>query len=318
MKGFVLFITDDIINPDNINIREQISDIFDDPNNLGEINFLNEEEMMTCISKTLNHTKAMAVCNLWESRDILYTGYYIDAVDLMNINETDEKKIEAMRKKIKMNIFGSQLSNQNVASALVVIKNNLTYEIKDNNVKTISKPSSIESTNELIDVLTSVILKNGIVIKQDGSMQPYQYITNPLEHLILTVPNYENIYRYHEYEIYTHVLLIIVNTTIEPNKANLNKNATYLAGKPTYGDVFIGMYKKPDYNEALPYSSISIPILNKIINIRSKSTELTTNKTNAEHEYINFEKLLELEIDKHNNRPTINSDIIDGASLNIK
>jgi hypothetical protein len=40
MKGFVLFITDDIINPDNINIREQISDIFDDPNNLGEINFL--------------------------------------------------------------------------------------------------------------------------------------------------------------------------------------------------------------------------------------------------------------------------------------
>jgi hypothetical protein len=236
----------------------------------------------------------------------------------MNINETDKKKIEETRKKIKMNILGSQLSNQNVASALVIIKNNLTYEIKDNNVKTISKPTSIESTNELIDILTSVILKDGVVIKQDGTMQPYQYITNPLEHLILTVPNYENIYRYHEYEIYTHVLIIIVNTTIETNKENLNKNATYLAGKPTFGDVFIGMYKKPDYNEAQPYSSISIPLLNKIINIRSKSTQITTNKTNAEHEYINFEKLLELDIDKHKNHATINIDTIDGVSLNIK
>ena len=318
MKGFILFNTDDILNADNINIRDQINDIFDDPNNLGEISFSTNEEMLTNVSKSLNDAKGVTVCNLWESRDILYTGYYVDAVDKMNVSEDDEKKTEEIRKKIKVNIFSSQISSQNVASAMVVVKNSLTYEIKDNNVKTISTLASIESVNELTDVLTSIIVKDGVNLKQDGSMHIYRYISNPLEHLMLTVPNCSDIYRYHEYEIYTHVLIIVVDTTVEITKENLNKKATHIAGKPTYGDVFIGMYKKPDYNFAPPYAGLSISILDKILNIRSRSTEFTTNKSKSDHEYINFEKLLDLENKKYKDHAILDADKIEGEILNLK
>jgi hypothetical protein len=318
MNGFILYLTDDIINTDNTNIREQITDIIEDPDNFGTISFSNHNNMIENISKTLNGSKGVTVCNLWESRDVIYAGYYVDVVDLMNMTETDEKKKEDLRKKIKLNLFGSQISGNNVASAMVIIKKSLTYEISNNNVKTNAIPVSIESVDELINIFESVIVKDGAIVKTDGSMQTYKYIANPLEHFMLTVPNHADIYRYHEYEIYTHVIIIIVDTTVEPTKENLNRKGTQLSGKPTYGDIFIGMYKKPEYTVNPPYIGLPIPLLNKILNIRSRSIDLTINKTNSNHEYINFEKLLDIEIKKYKNMSIIDADMISGDMLNLK
>lgn len=316
MKGFVIYLTEDSIETNRTNIRDQIIDIFDDPNNINMITFNDELDMYKIIQKELKGATGVTAYNLWEDKDHLYAGYFVDAIDLIDMTEQDEKKIEESRKKIKLNQFASQISNQTVASSMVIVKKRLTYQIENNNVKTISVPETINSMNELIDMIESIVIKEGVVVKTDGTLETYKYIANPLEHFMLTDSRYAEHYIYHEYEVYTHVIMIIVD--VEKSNDKLNSKATLLAGNPVYGDVFVGMYKKSDYNESVPYVNLSIEVFKKILDIRSKSTDLTTNKTKSDNEYINFEKLLEIENAKHQQMINKNAEDIKGVSLNIK
>jgi len=77
------------------------------------------------------------------------------------------------------------------------------------------------------------------------------------------------------------------------------------------------MYKKPEYNENPPYVGLSIDCLKNILSIRRRSTLLTTGMTRSDREYVNFEKLLELENIKHANKPSLNLTDITGDSLNF-
>jgi hypothetical protein len=131
----------------------------------------------------------------------------------------------------------------------------------------------------------------------------------------MTDKEYEKHYVYHEYEIYTHVMIIIVDVR---TTNTLNKIATYLAGRPVHGTVFIAMYRKPEYDEHPPYVSITQDILKQILSIRKKCTSLTTGVQRSDKEYINFEKLLELEINKHKELEDVDISKITGDSLNAK
>ena len=147
-------------------------------------------------------------------------------------------------------------------------------------------------------------------------MQLYNYIVNPIEHLMLTDKNYEKNYVYHEYEVYTYVMIIIADTRQCCGKTN--NTASFLAGKPVNGDVFIAFYKKPEYNENPPYVSVSTDKLNEILSIRKKSPIFTTGMNRSDREYVNFEKIVELECNKHCKHADLNITDIKGELLNIK
>lgn len=321
MKAVVLYTRDQYIDYNHINIREQIEDILDDESLFQLKDFDDDESLLVLINKELDNinnnsndnsndnnnlqTKmGVSASNIWENKDTLYVGYYIDYVD-----------IEATKKnKTQLNNFGSQLTSEHVMSNMIIVKYNLDYQIIDNNIKTITRHETI-SKYDIIDKIENIFIKTGVIIYPNNDMGTYKYIINPLEHLMLTDPNYEKNYVYHEYEIYTHVIKVITDTR-EINGIQ-NNIGTLLCGAPVNGTIFVGLYKKPQYDEEPPYVDLSIQKLNAILKIRQKSTSLTTGMQKSDNEYVNFEKILEMEYIKHKNIKNKNVSDINGELLNL-
>lgn len=322
MKAILLYKTDETIDCDKTNIREQIDDIFDDPNNYVVKEFTNEESMQKLIYDALEKpTVGVTACNIWEDRDVVYVGYYIDIAETLNYGSVDDSedtitdKIKESYSKTQLNIFGSQLTGQHVTHNLVILKMNLEYEVTNNNIKTSMKASSLDLT-ELKNVIEGKFIKNGIVIDTNGDISLYKYIMNPLEQFILTDNNYKDNYIYHEYEVYSHIIMVIVDAR-EINGV-VNTDASLLSGGLIKGRVFVAMYKKPEFNELPPYVSLTIDCFKKILEIRKKSVTLTTGMSCSDKEYINLYKLLELECSKHSNLSNKIIDDISGICLNKK
>lgn len=311
----ILFMTDEHVDCDKTNIREQIEDILDDPSNFKLVEYADNDSLFMLIHNALStkngeKTLGVTACNMWENISSLYEGYFIDIAEIENLTQEGESV------NIKLNQFSSQITSQHVTGALVIVKKRLEYTIVDNNVKTTPIACSF-SYNELLDVLESIFIKNGIVIDIDGNFKPYKYIMNPIEHLILSDSNYSEKYVYHEYEIYTHVMVIFAEVGAHGQK--INEKASLLAGKPVSGNVHVVLYKKPEYNENPPYISLSSHTLNLIYEIRRKSASLTTGMEKSQNEYVNFEKILDLENKKHLNKPSLKiAEILSlGESLNV-
>jgi hypothetical protein len=331
MEAAIFYKTDEFIDCDKTNIKEQIEDIIDDPNNMEIVEFSDTNEMFSIIHSKLGSTNGVTACNIWENIDTIYAGYFVDIAETLDYSKIkdlpedkndDVEKVEQIEKTLKesckntkLNTFGSQITAQSVTGNLIVIKKKLSYTITDNNVKTSMIPGSF-SRHELVDMLESIFIKEGVVINSDGQMSLFKYIMNPMEHLILTDNEYEKNYIYHEYEVYTHIMIIIAD--VREVNAPSNKTASFLAGKPVNGTVYVALYKKPDYNENPPYVRLDIDRLNKILNLRRKSPTITTGMSASDKEYINFEKILNLEIEKHSDKPSMTFEEISGESLNVK
>jgi hypothetical protein len=334
MKAAIIYKTSESVDCDRTNIREQIEDMFDDPGIFELSGYQDHDSMFGLIYDKLNVKNlgvGITVCNVWENKETLYAGYYIDITELMDHGTEDhgiedhgtedhgiedhgtEDKHKPETKHIELSNFGSQITSQHVTGNLIIIKKNLTYDIVDNNVKTNAVPCTL-TRFELTTVLEKIFIKTGVAIEPSGSMKPYQYIMNPMEHLILTDKDYEKHYQYHEYEVYTHVMIVIVDT--RERDGPINGTATLLAGKPVNGTVFVALYKKPDFNENPPYVGLTVENLNLILSIRQKSWVLTTGMGKSDQEYVNFEKILELESIKHSNMPGLKVSDISGDSLN--
>lgn len=305
MRALLIRKTDECVDFNKVNIKEQIEDIIDDPNICESFKFTDNESFLKNVHDKLGNPKTgITACNISETKDFIYAGYYVDVID-QNINQDINKD--------NINTFGLQITSQHVSGNLIVVKKKLSYVIKDSNVKTETQLDTL-TENEFVNVLENVFIKNGVIIKPDGSLGTYKYIQNPLEHLILTDSDYEKHYVYHEYEVYTHVIILVVDTR-ETNGV-FNSTATLLAGRPVNGIVYVGMYKKPEFNEHPPYVSLSVDVLKKILSIRSKSVQLTTKFERSDREYVNFEKILELEENKHSNKNDIDPKSITGDLLN--
>jgi len=293
-KLAIINVIDTVINCDKLNIKEQIEEIIEDTDNVEYKSFDKEDTMLGIIHDCLG--KNITYCCLYDTLDNLYACYYVDGIDIEDKN--------------KFNNFGIQLTSQHITGKMIIVKNNLTYEIKNNNVKTNMIATTLNEY-DLIDVIEKVFVKNGVVINVDGSMSLYTYVINPFEPLILSEPDYENKYVYHEYEIYNYVMTIIVKKEeTEPNIL-----AMFLSGCKVNGKVYVSLYRKPTYNEKPPFISLDINRLNNIISIRKRNPSLTTN-FNYSNEYINFDKLIELELVKHNSIPFRNISDINGDLLN--
>jgi hypothetical protein len=304
MKFAILYNTDDYIDHNNVNIREQIDDLLFDPENFELRDYDDEKSLHLMLKDILNLDGiGLTVCNIWETKDIIYAGYYIDYTEAKYNSDSN----------IKYNKFASQLTRQNVTSHFVIVKLKLSYSITNNNVRTITIHDTL-SEHELLNIFENIFVKNGVVIDVDGKMSYYKYIDNPLEHLILTDKNYDKNYIYHEYEIYTHIIVVVVD--VRETSGRINKLGTLLCGKPVNGKIFVGLYRKPDFNENPPYVTLSIERLQNILNIRKKDSNLTTDFSNSDKEYINFDKLLELKLIQHKNLKNKSVSDISGELLN--
>lgn len=322
MNAAILFMTNEHIDCDKTNIREQIEDILDDPSNFKMVEYTDNESMFMVIHNALSinentpsdtdkNTLGVTACNIWENINTLFEGYFIDIAEIENILPSNAG---AKPTTIKLNQFSSQVTSQHVTGALVIVKKKLEYLIAENNVKTTPIPCSF-SYNELLDTLETIFIKNGIVIDTNGNCKSYKYIMNPIEHLILSDNDYLEKYVSHEYEVYTHVMIIFAEVGATDQK--INEKASFLAGKPVHGTVHVALYKKPEYNENPPYISLSSQTLDTIYEIRRRSSSLTTGMEKSQNEYVNFEKLLDLENKKHGNKSPLKITEITGESLNI-
>lgn len=310
MKAAILYKTDEYVDYNKINIKEQVEEILEDPNNFKLKEYTDEESKFNLIYNELGKPKVgITGVNIWENKDTLYAGFFIDYTEI-SFQEKENNK----QKKVELNNFGSQITSQNVTGNLIIVKQKLNYIVDKNNIKTKTENVTINET-DLKDVIEKLFIKEGIAIDVNGNRESYKYIVNPLEHLMLTDSNYDKHYVYHEYEVYTHVMMIITDTREINGK--LNKTATLLAGKPVNGTVFVALYKKPEYNENPPYITITNKRLDIILSIRNKNSELTTGFQRSEREYVNFDKILELEKKKHSDKPLIIVEDIKGELLNI-
>ena len=318
MKAAVLYKIDNQIDCDRINLREQIEDIIDDPDNLQYKEYSDESSLFFLIHSTLGESKlGITACNIFENIDTVYVGYYIDITEVMAQepiqNKSDEKTIQKPNQNVKINIFASQLTSQHVTGNLIIVKYKLIYDVANNNIKTKTIAETL-TQYELLNIFESIFIKEGVVINSSGCISQYRYIMNPLEHLMLSDPRYAEHYVYHEYEIYTHIMIIIAD--VREMHGSINKIGSLLAGNPVNGTIFIAMYKKPEFSELPPYVGISINQLKLIISLRQRSTTLTTGMTRSDKEYVNFEKLLELENKKHFDKPLLELNDITGELLN--
>lgn len=324
MKVLIINNIEASINCDRLDIRTQLEDLLDDDDNAYFKTFVSDQNLMEIIYETLDKPSGVTACNIWEDKHSLYAGYFIDIaekidyeeLDNLDLNSDSDLKLKKYNVDFKSNILGSQITSQHVTSKLIIVKQALSYSRNDNNIKTETTPCDIGSLNNILNIFESLFIKDGVVIKSDGSMHSYKYIMNPLENIILTDPDYEQNYVYHEYEIYTHIIIIIADT--RQKNGTLNVNASFLAGSPVKGDVFVALYKKPEYNETPPYVTLSTTLLTDILFIRKKSVSLTTGLNRADREYINFLYLIDLEKKTHSNKLDKNIRDLSGQLLNLK
>ena len=306
MKLAILYNTDGYIDHNKVNIREQIDDILFDHENFELKDYTDEKSLHLLLQDVLKlNGICLTACNIWETLNVMYVGYFIDYTEAKHNNINTDN--------IKYNKFGSQITKQNVTSHLVIIKLKLSYYIANNNVKTNTTYDTIVQ-HDLLNILENVFVKKGVIIDVDEKMSYYKYIDNPLEHLILTDKNYDKNYVYHEYEIFTHIMVVIVD--VREINGTINKLGSLLCGKPVKGKIFVGICHKPEFNENPPYDHLSIERLHNIINIRKKNSSLTTEFANSDREYINFDKLLELKVKEYTNLQNKDISDITGELLN--
>jgi hypothetical protein len=308
MRALIVSKTDEAINCDKVNIREQLQDFMDDPDVFDSFDYQDEKDLLQKVCDKLGRKTGITVSNIWENKDTIYAGYFVDIAEVL------DHSLDAEKQNIRLSNLGSQITSQHVTGSLIIAKKNLSYDIQDRNIKTLTECASI-GKYEILDVLEKIFVKDGLIIEPSGAIKTYQYIMNPLENHILSDNEYEKHYVCHEYEVYTHVMIIIAD--VRERNSKINKTASLLAGKPVCGSVMVAMYKKPEYDEHPPYVGLSVEKIKTILSIRQKSAHLTTGFERSERDYINFEKLLELEKTKHADKPSLLIGDIQGESLNI-
>src|SRR5579863_4649740 len=159
----IVYKTEELIDCDKTNIREQIEDIFDDADNVKFKEFSTDDSMFSLINSELGNPKVgVTACNILENKYTIYAGYFVDIVDKLDYSKINENKNELneeelalqfrkQQKNIGLNLFGSQITSHSVTGNLVIVKKNLTYSISGNNIKTKADPDTI-NRNELVDV----------------------------------------------------------------------------------------------------------------------------------------------------------------------
>jgi hypothetical protein len=302
MKAGIIYKTDISIMCDRTNILEQVKDMLDDSDIFSIFDFSNEENLFSVIHSELARP-GVTSCNIYEVDNILFVGYFIDMVDVLDYTNSADFTEDKMKthlineyKRIKLNVFASQISAQHVSGSMIIVKYIINYD-QDNNGKIINSTMTPTTTSqyELEIILSNIIHKTGVFVTDDGSINEYSYIANPLENLIFDDPLYSTHYSIHDFEMYSNVLSVVVDTRLNETNSKLNVISSLITRSKVYGTAYFSMYRKPTNSESPCYFNLSVPRFNGIYEIRSVSPESTCNHVFDNKEYILFDKLIEYE-----------------------
>jgi hypothetical protein len=319
MKAAIIRITDDYIDFDRTDILEQIQDIFDDPNTfeLVDIDVDDPENINAMILKivmnsvpqkmlesdnevgdNLKYNVGVTAMGIHETKNHLYACYFLSIGDLLKTDQLTKEDHD----NVNLNRFGSQLTSSDVASDLVIVKHNLSYSVDGHNIKTdMQMDNVLEYT--LVRDMVSLFKHRGIIVEADGKRREYHYIQNPIENIIMAESDYEDHYRYHEYEVFNHQITIFVDNRENRDDVNINSIATKLSGHKTYGRVMISLSKMPDFDEMPSFAELTDERFDYIEFLRSRSTELTKSIAKSDKAYVNFDKILEVAKSRYSDRP---------------
>ncbi len=235
--------------------------------------------------------------NMWEDKYTIFVAYFVEK----NVKELNE--------------LMSQMLSVPVASDVIICKMKLSYKIDGNNIACDMTPETL-SIYEVNETVHNLFIKNGLIVEANGNIRSYRYITEPFEELMLNEPDYDKHYRYHEYEMFTNVIRVIVDTRSNEQTSSYNETISWLCGKRVYGTVYVGMYKKPEYNENPPFISLNSEIFDKIIKLKKISRDAGNDFTKPVNQYANFLFLVDIELDKCKNDVVSESNSIDSDVLN--
>lgn len=323
--------TNKLIDYDKKNIREQISNLLNSITEFKKIN--NDVDVYEEFHKLTNRTNCTG-CNIADNKKYLYICNYVDFIELIDYGKIEGlkdgelvKELKNQYDKLPINNFGKQISSRKIVGDFIISKYELIYEVNNEtgNTKISTHISNIENIDELTDIIFKIFVKDGMIIKENGNIIPYQYVYSPYDPIV-NEQNFRDKYVSHEYEVYDRIMTLIANVKTNDELNNINKNtlnhkATLLANKPIYGDVYVSMCKKPESKEIEPpFMTLTIEQLNSIINIRGRSASLTVDFGNSmsDREYINFEKLLELSETRYYDKKMQIPIDIKGECLNLK
>jgi len=257
-----------------------------------------------------NITSTMAY--VYEERDYAYLCSFVSLEDLLHKDTITEEEYKAYSKTHSMNIFASQLTSSNVASDAIIVKLKIDYTIVKYNIASKMDYSSIVEYQFARD-LESVFKHRGIILSASGDKTGYFYIQQPLENVIMTDADYSKHYRYYEYEVFNHIVVMYIDIR-ETGTDRINKIASELAGSTVYGDVLISLTKKPMFDEQPSFVSLSDKTFSMIHFLMSRSHDILKLPGSAT-EYINFYKLLELSQQRYADLPVRQ---ISSESLNVE
>jgi hypothetical protein len=319
MKVAIIKITDMSIDCDRVDISDQLEEILEDQDifvfeNISDTDSLNELLMSTLMNsvpkdKIISHKKTdsdnkysitCSTSSFYESKDFLYTINYVSLEDIMKAESIT--KDEFVKSGLKTNIFASQLASTIVVSDAVIIRWKLSYDIKDSNVSTKTDIGDV-SEYLLMSDLIPVFKHKGLIITADKDMKYFEYIQQPLENIIMTDSDYEKHYRYYEYEVFNHILMVSVDIRPDIHNSKYNSVISQLTGSTVYGDVLVSISKRPVFNELPSYIDLSTDLFNNIYFLMARSHELVKPIATSDTTYFNFFKLLELSKNKYSKLP---------------
>lgn len=245
-----------------------------------------------------NITSTMAY--VYEERDYAYLCSFVSLEDLLHKDTITEEDYKTYSKTHSMNIFASQLTSSNVASDAIIVKLKIDYTIVKYNIASKMDYSSIVEYQFARD-LESVFKHRGIILSASGDKTGYFYIQQPLENIIMSDADYSKHYRYYEYEVFNHIVVMYIDIR-ETGTDRINKIASELAGSTVYGDVLLSLTKKPMFDEQPSFISLSDQTFSMIHFLMSRSHDIVKLPGSAT-EYINFYKLLELSQQRYADLP---------------
>ena len=300
MQLIVVKDTDRSVDCNLSNIEEQLDQILEDQDIIECKKFNNINEMVEIIGSYFEENSDVVVYGLndIDEHNNVIIGYFLDTL------VQDESKV----KNIKCNQFASQIITQTecVTGPFIIVKMSMDKErpeeIEENNFSKLFNgfPQDLHLC-ELRDIILNIYIKVGIVLETDGSMSTYTYTHCPIEPIMKIDQEYEKHYKYDEYEIYNSVLIMIVKLD-ESEQDLINKNASYLANKIIKNRVFIGLYKKPFYNESAQYKSLSIETMEKICHLRAIYKGNTPQPMDDIASFISLTKIIDREYELCKNK----------------
>jgi hypothetical protein len=315
MKAAIIRITDLLVNCDNPNISRQIQDVMDDLDICEWVEFQDQEALNLLVVQTLmnsippealerstqdseasgddNHPRlrynvGATVSSIFECKNYLYVAYYVSLEDVLGEDATEENY-----KNSKINKIGSQLCTASVASDLIIVKQDLSYEVKDLNVATSMSLGDL-SEYALQSDLVTIFSHRGLIVDPSGNRSEYFYIQNPLENIIMTESDYEEHYRYHEYEVFNHQLTVFVDCRFNADNSNLNESVSEIVGAKVYGRALVALSRRPEFNENPSFAHLTDDRFDSIHYLRRRSPDTTAYVAKSEKVYMNFDKILDL------------------------